>query len=83
MGGAITDALAEVFARLIRSGAKRISSVCSSSQLLTTAFKNKDGKNVVVVMNQSNLRVPYFLWVGGKAAEVVRLPHSIATLIFQ
>ncbi len=71
------------FSKFIRPGAKRISGVSSRSQLLTTAFKNKDGKNVVVVMNQSNLRVPYFLWVGGKAAEVISLPHSIATLIFQ
>ena len=71
------------FSKFIRPGAKRISSVSSRSQLLTTAFKNKEGKNVVVVMNQSNQRVPYFLWVDDKAAEVMSLPHSIATLIFE
>jgi glucosylceramidase len=50
--------------------------------LLTTAFKNADGKTVVIVMNQSDIKTPYSLWVNGNAAQVIALPHSIATLIF-
>ncbi|HMU09267.1 MAG TPA: glycoside hydrolase family 30 protein [Ferruginibacter sp.] len=70
------------FSKFIKPGAKRIISSSSRSQLLTTAFKNEDGKIVVIVMNQSNIKTPYNLWINGKAAECVALPHSISTLIF-
>lgn len=70
------------FSKFIQPGAKRVTAAASRSQLLTTAFKNEDGKTVVVVMNQGNIKTPYFLWINGKAAEVTALPHSIATLVF-
>lgn len=70
------------FSRFIRPGAKRIIASPSRSQLLSTAFVNADGKTVVVVMNQGNIKTPYYLWIGGKAAELTALPHSIATLVF-
>ncbi len=70
------------FSKYIQPGAKRITSAASRSQLLTTAFKNPDGKNVVVVMNQGDAATPYFLWVKGKAAELNAAPHSISTLVF-
>ncbi len=69
------------FSKFIKPGAKRIISSSSRSQLLTTAFKNEDGKIVVVVMNQSNIKTPYNLWINGKAAACTALPHSISTLI--
>ncbi len=69
------------FSKFIRPGAKRIISSSSRGQLLTTAFVNTDGKIVVVVMNQSGDKIPYRLWIKGKAAEVTSLPHSIQTLI--
>ncbi|OIR13163.1 glucuronoxylanase XynC precursor [mine drainage metagenome] len=69
------------FSKFIRPGAKRIISSSSRGQLLTTAFENTDGKIVVVVMNQSDEKIPYRLWIAGKAAETVSLPHSIATLV--
>lgn len=70
------------FSKFIKIGAKRVSSSSSRSQFLTTAFKNQDGKTVVIVMNQNNTTTPYFLWVDGKAAPITALPHSISTLIF-
>ncbi|MBP7554833.1 MAG: glycoside hydrolase family 30 protein [Chitinophagaceae bacterium] len=70
------------FSKFIQPGAKRISSAASRSQLLTTAFRNPDGKTVVVVMNQSGAETPYFLWINGKAAELKAKPRSIATLVF-
>ena len=70
------------FSKFIRPGAKRIVSSASRSQLLTTAFKNPDGSVAVVVMNQTNQPVNYFLWVNGQAAEISALPNSISTLIF-
>lgn len=69
------------FSKFIRPGAKRIISAASRSPFLTTAFMNEDGKMVVVVMNQSNKKIPYKLWIGGKAADITSLPHSIASIV--
>ncbi|MCU0374691.1 MAG: hypothetical protein MUF24_05225 [Chitinophagaceae bacterium] len=69
------------FSKYIQPGAKRVIASASRSALLTTAFRNPDGKLVVVVMNQTGQRLPYSLWINGKAAETVALPHSINTLI--
>ncbi len=70
------------FSKFIRPGAKRVIAAPSRSQLLSTAFINENGKVVVVVMNQANVKTQYYLWIGGKAVEVNALPHSIATLVF-
>jgi glucosylceramidase len=71
------------FSKFIRPGAKRIISSGSRGQLLTTAFLNTDGKIAVVVMNQSNDKIPYRLWIKGEAAEITSLPHSIQTLVVE
>ena len=70
------------FSKFIKPGAKRIISSASRSQLLTTAFKNPDGKVLVIVMNQSDKAATYNLWFNGKGAVTEALPHSISTLIF-
>jgi len=70
------------FSKFIQPGAKRIISAASRSQLLTTAFKNPDGTTVVIVMNQGNKPTEYYLWVNGKAAKTMALPHSINTLVY-
>ncbi len=70
------------FSKFIKPGAKRIISSSSRAQLLTTAFQNPDGSIAVVVMNPTNEKISYRLWMGGQAAETVSLPHSIATLVF-
>lgn len=71
------------FSKFIRPGAKRIESSASRGQLLTTAFKNTDGKIAVVVMNQTNETIPYHIWMAGQAAEITSLPHSIQTLVVE
>lgn len=70
------------FSKFIRPGAKRIVSSPSRSALLSTAFINRDGRVSVVVMNQSDQKITYYLWIEGRAAEVNSLPHSIQTLVF-
>jgi glucosylceramidase len=50
------------FSKFIGKSAKRISSVASRSQLLTT-FLNQDGKVVTVVMNESDVEVKYNLCI--------------------
>lgn len=69
------------FSKFILPGAKRIISASSRSQLLTTAFINKNDKVAVIVMNQSNQKITYNLCIGHNAAEVKILPHSIQTLV--
>jgi len=71
------------FSKFIRPGAKRIISSASLGKLITTAFLNTDGKIAVVVMNQSNDKIPYRLWMKGQAAEITSLPHSIQTLVIE
>jgi glucosylceramidase len=70
------------FSKFIRPGARRIASSPSRSQLLSTAFVNPDGKISVVVMNQSDKQISYYLWLAGEGAQVNSLPHSIQTLVF-
>ena len=50
--------------------------------MLSTAFLNPDGKVSVVVMNKTDQKIAYYLWLDGNAAEVESLPHSIQTLVF-
>ena len=70
------------FSKFVRPGAKRITSSPTRSPLLSTAFVNPDGEVAVVVMNRTEQKIPYFLWLDGQAAEVDSLPHSIQTLVF-
>jgi glucosylceramidase len=42
---------------------------------------NPNGQVAVVVMNKTEQKIPYFLWLDGQAAEVESLPHSIQTLV--
>lgn len=70
------------FSKFIGKEAKRISSVASRSQLITTSFLNKDGKVVTVVMNQTNKKIVYNLCIGTSATEVSIMPHAIQTLVY-
>lgn len=70
------------FARFIQPGARR--ALCSSSRdvLEVTAFVNPDGSLAVVVMNQSNELVHFWLKVAGAGALWSEAPpHSITTLV--
>src|SRR5215216_6378254 len=69
------------FSKFIQRGAKRIASSPSRSPLLSTAFLNPNGKVSVVVMNKTDQKIAYFLWLEGQAAELESLPHSIQTLV--
>ena len=71
------------FSRFIRPGASRIISSSSRAQMLTTAFINTDGSIAVVVMNNTDEEISYRLYIGGKAAETVSLPHSICSLVIR
>ena len=69
------------FSKFIRPGAKRIAASSSRNKLQTTAFQNTDGSIAVIVMNQSDDKLKYKLWINGEIAETESLPHSISTLM--
>ena len=69
--------------KFIQPGAKRIISSSNRVQLLTTAFKNPDGKLAVVIMNPTGEKFSYRMYIGKKAVESTSLPHSINTLVVE
>lgn len=71
------------FSKFVRPGAKRIISSSNRDELMTTAFINKDNKLVVIVLNLTDEKTPYNLWIKGMMANTTSLPHSITTLIVQ
>lgn len=71
------------FSKFIKPGAKRISVAPSRSQLLSTAFQNPDGSIAAVVLNRTSQKINFYLWMNGKAAETVALPHSINTYVIR
>ena len=71
------------FSKFIKPGAKRIISSSNRVQLLTTAFKNQDGKLSVVIMNPTGQKFPYRMYIGKKAVEATSLPHSMSTLVVE
>jgi glucosylceramidase len=70
------------FSKFIRPNAKRVSSSSSRSHLLTTSFLNENGKMATIVMNQSDLEIPYKVFIDQKAISLISLPHSIQTLVY-
>lgn len=71
------------FSKYIRPGAVRISASPSRAQLETTAFRNPDGTIVVVVMNTTDQKIPFHLWMNGEAAETESAANSIMTLLIK
>ncbi len=69
------------FSKFIKPGARRIISSSSRDVLQSTAFENADGSIAVVVMNNSDKKQLYSLWIKGKIAQTTSLPHSISTLV--
>lgn len=70
------------FSKFIRPEARRVSTVVSRSQLLSTSFVNNDGKIVTVVMNQGDKEVTYNLIVES-AKTTVKIPaHAIQTIVY-
>jgi len=69
------------FSKFIRSGARRIAVSASRAQLQTTGFRNSDGSIVIVVMNTTDKKISYHLWMDGKGAPSESLPHSISTIV--
>jgi glucosylceramidase len=70
------------FSKFIRPDAKRVSSVTSRSTLMCTSFINPDGKIATVVLNKSNEKIGYHLFVGGEKTDLSIPAHAIQTLVY-
>jgi glucosylceramidase len=71
------------FSKFVRPGARRIAASSNRASLQTTAFVNKDGSIVVIVLNMTDQPIPYHLLLKKEWAVTESLPHSIATLIIK
>jgi glucosylceramidase len=71
------------FSKFIKPGAKRIASSSNRDKLLVTSFKNPDNSLVIIVMNNSEEKIPYKLCLQDNAADIVSLPHSISTCVIR
>lgn len=69
------------FSKFIRPGARRIACSSTTDRLLTTAFRNADGRLAVVVMNATDRAIPFSFRVGTQSAETKSPAHSILTLV--
>ena len=71
------------FSKFVRPGARRVSTTTSRSHLLATSFINPDGSMVTVVMNHTDMEIPYNFMVGANEVKLVSPPRSMQTLIDQ
>lgn len=69
------------FSKFIRPGARRVVSSSSRDVLEVVSFVNPDGCLAVVVMNQSEDGVDFWLKIPGRAVEVEAPPRSITTFL--
>lgn len=70
------------FSKFIRPNAIRVSTATSRSDLLATSFLNENGNMVTVILNQTDRKIQYTLYVGRYGAKVDLLPHAIQTLVY-
>jgi glucosylceramidase len=70
------------FSKFIRPNAKRVSTVSSRSHLQATSFLNKNGKMATVIMNPTDEKISYKLYIGTKAVTEEILPHAMQTLVY-
>lgn len=71
------------FSKFIKPGAKRIISSANRDKLQTTAFQNPDGSIALVVMNTTDEKIAFKVWMKGQAAPATAAPHSINTIIIE
>ncbi len=71
------------FSKFIRPGAKRVSTVSSRSILEATSFRNDGGKMVTLIMNSTDEKIRYQMYVESKSVSMEILPHSMQTLVYK
>jgi len=54
-----------------------------NGDLLTTAFRNSDGKTAVIVMHSTEHDQPFKLWLQSKVTPTSSPAYSIMTLVLE
>jgi glucosylceramidase len=70
------------FSKFIRPDAKRINETVSNKSLLSTSFKNTDGKIATIIMNQENKSVVYNLTINSQKYTITIPAHAMQTLVY-
>ncbi|MHC0440085.1 glycoside hydrolase family 30 protein [Flavobacterium sp. 3-210] len=70
------------FSKFIHPNAKRITQTISDKTLLSTSFKNTDGKIATIVMNQTDKDVVYNLTSSALKATITIPAHAIQTIVY-
>ena len=70
------------FSKFIRPNAKRVATAVSRSNLQSTSFLNTNGKIATVVMNQTNEKITYTIYVENQKAAIEIPAHAIQTLVY-
>ncbi|GAA3764861.1 glycoside hydrolase family 30 protein [Flavobacterium ginsengiterrae] len=70
------------FSKFIRPDAKRIKETVSNDKLLSTSFKNTDGKIATIVMNQSEKNVIYTITFDSQKHTISIPAHAMQTLVY-
>lgn len=60
----------------------RVSTTTSRTTLESTSFKNKNGKMVTVVMNKTDDKITYKLFVNDSETEVQIPPRAMQSIIY-
>jgi glucosylceramidase len=70
------------FSKFIRPNAKRIIQNTNDKKLISTSFKNTDGKVVTIVMNQSDEEVVYTI-INHDLQNTITIPkHAMQTIVY-
>lgn len=70
------------FSKFIHPEARRVSTTCSRSHLMSTTFINVDGSMSTVVMNETEEELTYKLIMDHKETTLFIPPHAIQTLVY-
>jgi glucosylceramidase len=70
------------FSKFIRPDAKRINETVSNKSLLSTSFKNTDGKIATIIMNQENKSVVYNITINSQKYTITIPAHAMQTLVY-
>jgi glucosylceramidase len=70
------------FSKFVRPGARMLSTTTSRSHLLATSFINPDNSVATIVMNQSDMEIPYNFIVESNEIHLVIPAHSMQTLVW-
>ena len=70
------------FSKFIKPGAKRVSTACSRTFLESTTFVNEDGSYATVVMNGTNEKIKYKLYVYDQIIELTIPARAMQTVVY-